>query len=110
RMLAGVREHEILHGELDVDHAAGIVLQIELRRRVRVAVPELAAHLDDVGPQRIAIAPQAHDRLALGLERGADRRVARDKARARQRLMLPRPGLFALIAPERGERGYRQAR
>jgi hypothetical protein len=66
-------------------------------------MPELAAHFDDVGAQRVAVARQAHEGLALGLERGADRRVARDKTCAGQRLMLPRPRLFALVTAEGGE-------
>ena len=51
----------------------------------------LLAHLDDVGGELGRIARQAQDRVALGLERRADARVAGDEARARQRLVLPRP-------------------
>ena len=67
---------------------------------VRMAGVHPPAHLDDVAAELAAIARQAQDRLALRLERRADRCVAGDEARARQRLVLPRPRVLALVAPE----------
>src|SRR6185369_4669887 len=89
-------------------HAPGVVLQVEGRRRIRMTVPELAPHFDDIRGERDGIAWHANDRLALRFERRADRGVAGDEARPGQRLMLPRPRTFALITPERGERGDRE--
>ena len=39
----------------------------------------------------------------------ADRRIARDKSRTRQRLMLPHPGMVFLIIEKRRQRAYQQA-
>ncbi len=54
------------------------------------------------------IARQAQDRVALGLEGGADRGVAGHESRAGERLMLPGPRLLALVAAEPGERRRHQ--
>ena len=77
-------EHQVLHGELDVDHAAGVVLQVEQRRRIRMTGVHLAAHARRRRPRacarRAAIARIA---IALALERGADLRITgRRSARA----------------------------
>ncbi len=109
RVVVRVREDEVLDRELDVDHAARIVLEVEQRRRVRVAGEHPAPHVDDVGRELSALARQAQNRVALGLEGGADRGVAGDEPRAGERLMLPRPRLLALVAAEAGERRRHQA-
>jgi len=43
-----VGEHQVLHRELDVDHAAGIVLDVEQAGLVRVRGVHLLAHRDNV--------------------------------------------------------------
>ena len=108
RVPVRVGEHQELDGELDVDHASRIVLEVEAvaRRRMSVAHPE--AHLHHVPRQPGRIARQSQDRLAFGLERLADRRVPGDEAGARQRLVLPGPGLRVLVLPEARERGHHQ--
>jgi hypothetical protein len=73
-----MREHEVLHDELDVDHAACVVLEVERSRSVGMPLAMRSAHGDDVvrearrsrGMRRIAIAlrsnaaPSAHRRDA----------------------------------------------
>ena len=54
------------------------------------------------------VARQAQDRFALGLERGSERVVAGDEARAGQRLMLPCPGRIALIVAKSVEARHQQ--
>ena len=44
KMRGRVGEHEVLHDELDVDHAAGVVLEVEQARPVRVPVVQALAH------------------------------------------------------------------
>ena len=49
RMRAAVQQHEVLHRELDIDHAAAVVLEVEQTGRVRMPFRHLAAHLHDIG-------------------------------------------------------------
>ena len=79
----------------------GSCLRSNSARPVRMAGLHLSPHLDHVGASFARSRGSAQDRLALGLERGADRGVAGDEARARERLVLPRPRLLALVAAER---------
>jgi hypothetical protein len=99
----GVRksQHEELYGELDVDHAARVVLEVEQRAAVDVPGRHSPAHVDDVRGEPLAIAWQAQHAYARGLEGRADARITGDEACARQRLVLPRPRLLALVALER---------
>ena len=107
-MLVRECEHHELNRELDVHHAAGVVLEIEQRRPIRMPGGHLAPHVDDVARQRGAVARKTQELFAKLLERGADRNVAGHEARARQRLVLPRPCVLPLIAPERRERGHHE--
>ncbi len=43
-----VREHQELHRELDVDHAAAVVLEVEQAAGVRMRGVQLFAHRDDL--------------------------------------------------------------
>ena len=74
-----MREHEVLHGELDVDHAARVVLEVEERGAVRMAGGHLAPHLDDVGRERW------HGRAACAGSRRAPLRTPRRSSRRRRR-------------------------
>ena len=105
-----VRQHQVLHGELDVDHAARVVLQVEQRAcGFGMAGGHLAAHVGDVGRERARVARQAQDRFAFRLERRAERGVAGHEARAGERLVLPRPRVFALVFAEGREARHEQA-
>ena len=46
-ILQRIFQYQILHDEFDVDHAACIVLQIELGRTVRMCVMDALAHFED---------------------------------------------------------------
>ena len=108
-VVIGVRQHQELHRELDVDHAAGVVLEVEQARLVRVGGVHLVAHLDDRGAQRAVVARAAQDALADRVEGRADLPLARAVARARERLVLPDPRVFLLVALEGVDRGDHQA-
>src|SRR5439155_3217213 len=93
-----VSENEHLNDEFDVDHAAAVVLQVEQIALVRVALEELLAHREHVAGQLSLIARDPKNRSPLLLEPGAQGRIARAESRPRERLVLPGPGRFALIA------------
>jgi hypothetical protein len=48
RMGRGVREHEVLHGEFGVEHAAGAVLDVELVGRHALRGTHARTHGDDL--------------------------------------------------------------
>src|SRR5262249_21560758 len=71
-MRVRMAEHEVLHDELDVDHSARIVLDVQGYTRVRVSRVHPAPHLDDLVLQSFCVSRQPQDRLALGLECSAE--------------------------------------
>ena len=86
-MLVRVREHEVLDRELDVDHAAGVVLEVEQRGPVRMAGEHPAAHVDDVGARAVA------DRAAgTGSPRARPRTPRRSRRRRRRTARGSAPG------------------
>src|SRR5260221_5641820 len=93
-----VSEHEHLNDEFDVDPAPAVVLEVEQPALVRVALEELFAHRQHVTAQFRLVARHPQDRAPLLLEPGSNGRLARAESRARERLMLPGPGRFALVA------------
>ncbi|MDR8957294.1 hypothetical protein FEP76_05822 [Burkholderia multivorans] len=114
RVARRVQQHPVLDNELDVDHPAAVVLQIEQLGLVRVSGEHLRAHVDDFLREDVRVARRRQHLPADRLERRADLRVARAVARPRQRLVLPDPGgvgriAFAqLIAAERVEVRHEQ--
>ncbi len=95
-------EDQILHGELDIDDAAEILLEIE-----DVVIAARGQTVEHLLPHRLhflaqfrAVAPLAENFAARLLEGGADGRIAGDAARPRQRLVFPQPGGFELILAE----------
>ncbi len=80
RVVRPVGEHQRLHAELEVDHAAGHVLQVARLRLLLGA--HLAAHRDDVGEELRALARLAQDLVAHRLEARA-RAPRRRRTRAR---------------------------
>ena len=107
-VVVAVRQHQELHHELDVHHAAGVVLQVEEPRFVGVAVVHLLAHAADLGRQRAQYAALRQDVAAQLLEHGADARAASRMARPGQRLVLPHPGRFVLVEAEGVLGGHQQ--
>ena len=87
-----MRKHEILNHEFDVDHAARVMLEVELVRTVGVRIMHALSHGQHFLLQRIAIALLPQHRNSQLLEALADLLVTGAEARARQRLMLPDPG------------------
>ena len=63
-VLVRERKHEKLDRELDVHHAAGVVLQVERGGTVRMTRRHLAPHLDDVAGKRCRLAPQLQHLVA----------------------------------------------
>ena len=103
-----VPQHEELDGELDIDEAAGIVLQVEEPRAVGMAVMELPAHLGNRPAQLLEVARLAQYRNSQRLERGADLAVPRDEAGTGERLLLPHPRLARLVFAVGRERAHQQ--
>src|SRR5579871_3926156 len=104
-----MQQHPVLNDELDIDHAAAIVLDVEQLAAVRMTRRDALAHRHDFRRERPALARRRQYPLTDLLERSPDLRIARAKPRAGQRLMLPDPSrvggvAFAqLIAPKRPE-------
>src|SRR5882762_9858392 len=69
-----------------------------------MALEELLPHRQHVLAQFRLIALHLQNCAPLLLERRPDRRLARAEARPRERLVLPGPGRFALIAAESVDR------
>src|SRR6185503_440802 len=84
---------------------AGIVLEVEQARAVRVGGMELLPHLGDRGAQLAGVALRSQDLFADRFESLADARVAGAVARARERLVLPHPRALLLVAREGLDRG-----
>src|SRR6266705_2484781 len=103
------REHDILHHELDVDHAAAVVLQVERIAPVRVALEQLSPHGEHFLAKLGLVALHLQDRTSLGFKRRAHRGVAGAEARASQGLVLPRPCGFPLVSLECRDRAHHQA-
>ena len=110
RMVASVAEHERLHAELEVDDAAGDVLDVPRAFRTSVLGAHLLAHGDDVGVELRRIARRREDLVAQFFEALAHAAVAGREARARERLVLPCPRALELVVAERLERAHEQPR
>ncbi len=109
-VLMGVAEDQVLDDELDVDDAAGIVLEVESGCAFRgVRVIHLLAHGDHFFLQLGQVALLAEYLAADRLEAGADRRVAGAEAGPGQRLVFPDPGLVELVVAEGIDRYGEQA-
>ena len=99
----GVAQRQVLGDEVDVEQAAGQVLEVP-RALGRHVAGDAVAHVGDVAHQRRGIARPA--------ERGPDdvrqpldqARRSVDHARARQRHVLPGPGRLRMVALEALER------
>ena len=100
-MSVGVNQHQVLHHEFDVHHAATVVLDVEQAAGILVAVVHFLAHLQNLLAQCRRIALLAKHLLADLLKGRADPAIARTEAGACQRLMLPDPGMIALILGKR---------
>ena len=106
-LVGGVDQLQILRDEIDIDQAAGGVFQIP---DVVLALLQRdgAAHVGDVAGDAGAVARPRQHAADDALDPRAKRRRRRDHARARQRHVLPGPGLAFLIVGEgidpRGQR------
>ena len=76
-MRAAVREHQVLHRELDVHQAALAVLRVDALVALRMRVAHLLAHRRDLLAQRLGV--------ALGLDHGAPRGLEALAERRRRR-------------------------
>src|SRR4030095_5649313 len=81
-MFVGVGKHQVLHDELDVDHAATIVLEVEESARVRVTFEHPLAHRCHLAAQLWQVARPCEDPRALVLELDTERRLAAAEAGA----------------------------
>ena len=67
-----MREHQELHDEFDVDHAAAIVLDVKQRGRIRMTVEHSRTHFKYVGAEFLRVAMLHQNPTPLGLEALAD--------------------------------------
>ena len=104
-----VAEHQVLHDEFDVDDAAAVVLEVEERAAVRDG-RRAASGASRPLRARSAAGSRGWRRTSTRSASNAcaDRRVAGDVARARQRLVLPRPRVARLVFAEALERAHEQ--
>ena len=110
RHLGGMNELQILRDELDVDQAAGDVFEIPAIALALLARDRLA-HLDHVGGRPPAASRGRHSTARITLStRAANSGLARNDARARQRHVLPGPGLGLLVARRSRRSGSRAGR
>ncbi len=104
-----VHELQQLHGELDITDAAGPEFELTVHLRGGDVIGDAFAHalhaLDEVLARRAVPDQRLHRRDVLGAERG----VARDRARLQQCLELPalRPARVVLLV--RGEAAHQRA-
>ena len=106
----GPVQDTVLDDELDVDNAAAPVFQIELLLIGRVVGgAHLGAHLADLTPQLVRVAPLAEDVAPDVIEAGAHGLRPQDHAGANQCLVLPGPRVFALIVVESFQCGHHRA-
>ena len=111
--VGAVAEDERLHRELDVDHAAGAVLDVEAAGPDRMRGAHLLAHRPHFVEQRLQVARRGEHGAAHRLEARRQPLDAGAPARARQRLVLPGPRRVAaaagLVVLERRHRRDQQA-
>ena len=98
---AGVGEDEVLHGEFDVDNAAACVFDVVILRRMGGG--DFFAHGEDVVFEGGAVARQGEDIAADAFEGRLNGGFAADEAGAGEGLVLPRPGVAALVFFKGGE-------
>ena len=92
-----MHELQILRDELDVDQAAGCVFEVP-RIGVAFLLGNGAAHFDDVGGDGTRVALAAEDFVDHRVDAGGESLRRRHDARARERHVLPGPGLAFLVA------------
>ena len=104
-----MREQQVLHDEFDVDEPARVLFEVEVAcgRRGLVGVHFLS-HGEDVVAQ-VRLRRAGEDFLAQGGVARGEFRAAGDGAAARQRLVFPGPGVFALVAGKALDAADRQA-
>ena len=96
----GVHELQILRDELDIDERAGGIFEIP-GIGVALFLGDRRAHLDDIGRRSCAgRACGTARRGSTASIRAAKSGEPRDDPRARERHVLPGPGLALLIAGE----------
>ena len=78
--LVRVREDQVLDRELDVDHAAGVVLEIEKRGAVRMAREHPPPHVDDIASASAPDRAADGGWIAPGFEGGTDSRHRRRRS------------------------------
>ena len=113
-MERGFSEHQGLHREFGVHHAARAVLDVEPAGAHRARCAHSRAHLQHLAPEGGGVARGGQHLGPHGVEAGRQRGVAGAKPGPGQGLMLPGPGGVAaapdLVALEGGDRGHEQAR
>ncbi len=91
-------QHQVLGDELDVHHAAGGLLEIELSlSRLEQVIPHLLAHLPHFAGQGGQIPLLGQHVAADAGEFGDHGIIAIDGTGSHQGLMLPGPGFLLLV-------------
>ena len=108
RVFARIGQHQKLHHEFNIHHAAPVMFDVEQVTVIGMPVAHFLAHVHDLPAQRVRIALLAQHFVADGFELLTYVRIASTEAGPRQRLVLPYPGMLALIFRERGYRADQQ--
>ena len=106
----GVRQNFILHHKFDIGDTTSTLLEIEARGRAGIQFgAHPLAHFADLSAQSLGSAFDAQYCAAQGSIALGQLGGSRHHARPRQRLMLPGPGLVALVVGEGFEGADQQA-
>ena len=91
-MLAAVRQDQVLHGKLNIDHAARAVFDVKLAHAHRMTGPHLCAHAAYLLAQTRCGPLGADDGFAHCIKAAVKRGITQNTAGARHGLVLPGPG------------------
>ncbi len=109
-LAAGVGQHQILGDKLDIHHAAGGLLEVELAGTgFEQVIPHLVAHLAHLAGQSWLLPLLGQYIAADAGKLGNDGVIAIDGAGPHQCLMLPGPRLVLLILLVGRQRRHQQA-
>ena len=101
RMFARISQYQVLHDEFHIDHAAASIFDVAVFGRM--GGEHFFAHGDDFVGEFGPVARAGEDFGAQCVEGSADFAFAADEAGAGERLVFPRPRVFALVFFKRGD-------
>src|SRR5262245_9182923 len=112
-MRVTVDELHVLGGKLDIDHTAGVELEITAASLVEaateLALDSIAHRANRLGYLLCVVRRPVHGLGSEPRNLGAERGIASDRPQLDQRLALPQARVVLVIAPPRRERRHQQA-